>query len=146
MKKRISILGIALAAIVMFGLSGCQQQTDSSDSKKNALYYVEAGEIAKSDAEAVIGPYKTKYSSSADLTYKDIKDIRNGFRECYLYGFTSEADVTAEKLKDFLTQHGYTPSEAESELSDLYNRGNAIWMFNVKISTEHVAYLYIEEQ
>lgn len=146
MKKRISILGIAFIAMVILGLDGCKQQADSSTETNNALYYVEVGEIAKSEAEEVITPYKTKYSSVAEMNYQDIKDIRNGFRGCYLYNFSSEADVSSEKLKEFLTQHGYTPAEAEEGLSDLYNRGNAIWMFNVKTSSEHVAYICIEEQ
>ena len=140
MKKRICILGIALAAIVMFGLSGCQQNT--SDDSKNTLYYVEGGILSKTTLQTIVAPYENK----TDFTYNEIKAIRNQLRACELEDFFSEKDVTRDDCHNFLTQHGFTPSEANQGIESVNNTGNALLFFNVRNSPSKAIYIYAEKQ
>lgn len=143
MKRKISILGIALALFCILGFTGCQNNSSESKSK---LYYVEVAEIDKSDYETIIAPYKASYSSTAELNFNEIKTIRLALRNCETNRFDSETDVSKKDLKTFLTSHGCTPSEANEALEELKDRGNAIWLFNSSTSASYVIYFYIEEQ
>ncbi len=144
MYKKLNVIGIIFALFIILGITGCQQS--SSTNSKSGLYYEEAGEILLSDFKTVIAPYKAKYTSEKDLKKEEIKAIREALRNCQQFDFASKKDVTRKELSDFLSQHGWTPSEAEKEMSVLDSRGNTIWMFNIKNSTTHVVYLYVEEQ
>ncbi len=144
MYKKLNVIGIIFALFIILGITGCQQS--SSINSKGGLYYEEAGEILLSDFKTVIAPYKAKYTSEKDLKKEEIKAIREALRNCQQFDFASKKDVTRKELSDFLSQHGWTPSEAEKEMSVLDSRGNTIWMFNIKNSTTHVVYLYVEEQ
>ncbi len=144
MNKKLNAIGIIFALFIILGITGCQQS--SSGDSKSGLYYEEAGEILLSDFNTVIAPYKAKYTSAKDMKKEDMKAIREALRNCQKFDFISKKDVTKKELSDFLSQHGWTPSEADEELSVLDSRGNTIWMFNMKNSTTHVVYLYVEEQ
>ena len=100
--------------------------------------------MGMSDFISIIEPYKSKYSTSDDLTFEEIKAIRNKCRECKKYSFSSDSDVLRKDLTSFYTSHGCTPSEAEERMEVLDERGNALEVFNT-YNSEHVIYLYIEK-
>ena len=138
MKRKLLLL-VGLAVILM--LSGCKQQTDSSSSNEGKLYYLEFGQMLKTDFETVTAPY----SSKTEFSFSEIKTIRNSLRNCNLIDFSSSSDVTRSDVHDFFTSHGFTPSETDELFSALDERGNIIGAFNIRNHDDQVAYLYIEK-
>ena len=140
MKKIISFLEIALVVMILFVLSGCQQNT-SADSK-NTLYYVEGAMLSKTDMLTIMAPYDYK----TDYTYNEIKAIRNKLSVCELEDFVSEKNVTREDCHNFLTQHDFTSLEADQVIEAVNKTGNALIICSVNNSPSKAIYIYAEKQ
>lgn len=141
MKKNLYFIEIILGILFVFSLTGCQQQTNLTESK-TAKYYVEGARVNKSTLMTIIAPYQNK----TDLTFDDKKKARNEIRTCNLESFESSADITRDECYDFLVKHGYSPSEANSLFDQIDEKGNALLFFTVKNSSTKMVYLYLEKQ
>ncbi len=142
-KNRFFVITVLL--LIMLGLSGCQQPTNSTESSggytQGRLYYLEFGQMLKSDYLTVVSPY----SSKTEFTFDEIKAIRNSLRSCNLIDFQSNANVARNDLHDFFTSHGFTPSETDELFASLDERGNIIGAFNIRNNTNQIVYLYVEK-
>lgn len=146
MNRKCRILGIVVLLMVMLFFSGCQQSTNSNESSgggysQGRLYYLEFGQMLKSDYITVVTPY----SSKTEFTFDEIKVIRNSLRSCNLINFKSSANVARNDLNDFFTSHGFTPSETDELFASLDERGNIIGAFGIRNNTNQIAYLYVEK-
>ena len=137
MKKNTLIFSSLMMLSLMLIVSACKQQSDPP-----AKYYIEGGVMDKETLMTIVAPYENK----TNLTFDEIKTVRNQLRACTLDDFSSEKDVSEEECRDFLTQHGYTPSEADEAIDSVNNVGNALLFFNVKTSTAKAAFIYAEKQ
>ena len=97
--------------------------------------------MLKSDYINAVSPYASK----SELTFDDIKAIRNALRNCQMIDFDSSANVERNDLQNFFTSHGFTPSETEELFSALDERGNIIVAFGIRNNENQIAYLYIEK-
>lgn len=139
MKNKLYYFGCIFILSTILGFASCQQPTSSTSEFK---YYVEGGVVSKSQLQAIVAPYENK----TNLTFDDIKAVRNKIRACPMEDFASEKDVVKKDCQDFLTQHGFTPSEADEVIQSVNDTGNVILFFNVKNSTVKAAYIYAEKQ
>lgn len=139
MKNLKLFFGCLLCAMILLVSTGCKQNTEES---KPAKYYVEGAVLDKTELQTIIGPYQNK----TDYTFDEIKTVRNLLRACEYEDFFSEKDVSRDECSDFLTQHGSSPSEADSIMDSLDDVGNVIMFFNVTTSNAKAAYIYAEKQ
>ena len=148
MKKITYMLGFILGAFLMFSIAGCQQQSSETNEKKDGnqvsdqLYYIEMAELAKSD----ILPIYEQYSEINTLSFSEIQTIRNNLKKCTTYLFDSMPDISKKDCYDFLVTHGASPSEANTILDSLDERGNIILFFNSANSVNNAFYVYAEKQ
>ncbi len=138
MKNKLYFLGLIMFIGTLLLLTSCQQQSTPPETK----YYYEGGVLNKTTLQTIVAPYANR----TDLTFNDIKAVRNSIRACEIENFASQKDVSRKDCHDFLTQHGYTPSEADKVIESVNNTGNALLFFNVKNSTTKAAYIYAEKQ
>ena len=148
MKKITYMLGFILGAFLMFSIVSCQQQSSEPNEKKDGnqvsgqLYYIEMAELAKSD----ILPIYEQYSEINTLSFSEIQTIRNTLKKCTTYDFDSMPDVSKKDCYDFLVTHGASPSETNTILNSLDERGNIILFFNSANSVNNAFYVYAEKQ
>ena len=140
MKKNLFGVGLVLLLSSILILSSCTQQ--NTPSAPEPTYYYESGILSTATLQTIVAPYSNK----TDLTFNDIKTVRNKIRACSLEGFSSEKDVSRETCHNFLSQHGCTPSEADTIIESINDVGNAILFFSVKNSNIKTAYIYAEKQ
>lgn len=136
MKKNLFGVGLVLLLSSILILSSCTQQ--NTPSAPEPTYYYECGILSTAILQTIVAPYSNK----TDLTFNDIKTVRNKIRACNPEGF-SEKDVSRETCHNFLSQHGYTPSEADTIIESINDVGNGILFFYSNIKT---AYIYAEKQ
>jgi hypothetical protein len=129
-------LSLTLFYIVLFSL------VSSCSLSKNETFYYELGRVSKNDYDAIVAtiPLKETY------TYNDVKSYRLKFREKYQYDFSSQPNNTEEDIYSFLTTRGFSPSEANSEIDVIKNRGNRLLFFNYAYSSSYIMWMYIELQ
>jgi hypothetical protein len=112
------------------------------DSSNPLFYYYEGARVSMSD-------YNTLQSimGSGSYTYTEILNARNWLRGKTLWDSFSGTDCTQADLYTFLTTRGYTPSKANTAISNLNASGNAIGWFNYNPDpTNYVVWIYIERQ
>lgn len=137
MKKNLFGVGLVLLLSSILILSSCTQQ--NTPSAPEPTYYYECGILSTEILQTIVAPYSNK----TDLTFNDIKTVRNKIRAFNPEGF-SEKDVSRETCHNFLSQHGYTPSEADTIIESINDVGNGILFFSV--SNIKTAYIYAEKQ
>lgn len=140
MKKQFFGIGLFLFMGTMLVLSSCTQQ--NTPSAPEPTYYYECGMLNITTLQTIVAPYANK----TDITFNDIKTVRNKIRACNLDDFASENNVSRGTCHDFLTQHGYTPSEADKVVDSVDEIGNALLFFSVKNSNTKAIYIYAEKQ
>lgn len=144
-KNRFWKLMLALTTILSaITFAGCKNEEEDKNTYyiKEQTYYGEVARITKSDYQT----FSSRYNSTSAITYSLLKEARSTLKTYNEYDFASNAGIKRSEMLNFLTQHGFTPLEAESSLNDLDKRGNLLQFYNYKYSNDYIIWIYIEKE
>ena len=140
-EKMFKKLPYIISILFVLFTTACTLNNDSSDNEQK--YYVEMGRITKTDYNTCLNTYRNLSNSP---TAAEIKAVRSTLRSYQQYDFSSTAICRRSEFHAFLTEHGYSKSEADETIKAIDSVGNNILFFHYKYSDDYVCWMYVEKE